>query len=237
MHQKSLEVAMREEENFIKLEEAAELLKTSTSTVRRWVRQGTLIAHRSDHGIRFCRKELDEWMKKAGMSCLKQSGSDRSANCQNTGLYDALGNGRFFRFENSISRDELYREIAELTAPNIAKPFSPDELFLKMVEREKTVPTTIMKGVAVPHPKRRGENLFNDSWVFPVILKHPIALNKSAEADTNILFFLFAADPAEHLKLLARLVKKITRTPDFISRFLNCDSMESLMDLLRSSDQ
>ncbi len=237
MHQKLFTEKMREEESFLSINEAAEILKTSTSTLKRWVRQGTLIAHRSDQGIRFCRKELDQWMKKAGMSGKSRTCSSTSKCNQNTGLYGALQNGKYISYTDTVSRDTLYREIAEQASDNILEPFSASELFKKMVEREKSVATTITSCVAVPHPKRRGEQIFRESQIFTVKLNHPIALNSSAPAETSILFFLFASDPAEHLKLLAQLVKKITKTDNFIDCFKKTDSMDSFMEILKKSDQ
>ena len=101
---------------------------------------------------------------------------------------------------------DAFEKIARALAENAKVPFATTLAALR--ERENTLSTSWGGGVAVPHARVRG---LNRSFVVFARLASPIEFGAPDGCPVDLLVVLMspAEEPGEHLRLLARLARRL----------------------------
>jgi nitrogen PTS system EIIA component len=107
----------------------------------------------------------------------------------------------------SDGRACLERVVATLDLPSsVDRP----ALLKRLVAREQLSSTALDNGFAIPHTSRAGPRLVPLNLVAFVRTAEPIPFGAPGGGLTDLLFFVFAADQAAHLALLARVASLAT---------------------------
>lgn len=109
-----------------------------------------------------------------------------------------------------------------------------DELYQKLLEREKIESTAIENNVAIPHCKL--EKLKEPILVIG-ISKNGVAFSANEDSLTKIFFFVISpADlPALHLKILAS-VAKIAKSKDLLKKMINSENLYDIKQLIKEQE-
>lgn len=109
-----------------------------------------------------------------------------------------------------------------------------DELYHKLLEREKIESTAIENNVAIPHCKL--EKLKEPILVIG-ISKNGVAFSANEDSLTKIFFFVISpADlPALHLKILAS-VAKIAKSKDLLKKMINSENLYDIKQLIKEQE-
>lgn len=182
--------------------DVADLLHVSEATLRRWVTESKIPYYRMKQEIRFSRTELENWLL-----LRQEKGSYPSKGVEEVGmhhfaLYRAIHKGGVFHDVPGRTKEEVIGS----AMVQIAKELSLDADILTslLLEREKLMPTSLSKGVGVPHTR---DFLLQESFdvVAVVFPKEPIEYGALDGEKVHTLFFLFACDDKRHLHLLSKL--------------------------------
>jgi PTS system nitrogen regulatory IIA component len=207
----------------LKIEDVAELLNVSKTTIRRWLSDGKIPAYRINHQYRFSRIEIENWM----MSCklkpqdeeasifneqqiyppVKEDHEAAKGGMQHFCLYRAIHQGDVFSNITGTTKEELIRKTTKAIAPKLN--VDAEVLSELLIDREKLMPTALNHGIAVPHTRdflRKGPL----DMVFVVYPHEPIEYGALDGKPVNALFFLFASNDKGHLQLLAKLAHLAT---------------------------
>jgi len=122
---------------------------------------------------------------------------------------DLLDGGSIAPRASASTKRQALSVIAEIAARNFG--LTAAEVFDALMEREKTSPTGVGHGVAIPHAQLAG--LARMRGVF-VRLETPIEYGAVDDQPVDLLFALFAprSQGSEHLRALAR-VSRLLRDP------------------------
>ena len=125
---------------------------------------------------------------------------------------------------------EVLRTVSEKIAETGAVR-SSEELFEKLLERERVGSTAIGGGVAIPHCKLAG---LKDLVVAVGVVPDGVDLAAPDDEVVNLLFLVISPDdsPAEHLKCLAAVSKWI-RQDGNVERLRTSDSREEVCSCLK----
>ncbi|MDP1608402.1 MAG: PTS sugar transporter subunit IIA [Chlamydiales bacterium] len=202
----------------LKLEDVAELLDVSETTVRRWVADSRIPYYRLHRQFRFSRSEIESWV----LSCKQENDFSpfedvdsihpmkERMGTQQFGLYRAIHKGGVYNQVPGDSKEEVICAAVKLIARDLG--LDADVITELLLDREKLMPTALSNGVGVPHTR---DFLLQESYdvvalVFP---KKPIQYGALDNLPVHTLFFLFACDDKRHLHLLAKLAH-LSRKPE-----------------------
>jgi nitrogen PTS system EIIA component len=186
----------------LSIREASRLLAVSEHTLYRWIRSGSLPAHRVRQQYRLNRVELQEWAASHGHRVLPD-------------LFDADGSGGSPDLAASLERGGIHRGVAGTTREEVLAgvtrlPGVPDEidraiLYQLLLAREALAGTGVGSGIALPHPR---DPLVLNLREPRVLLCFPVAPVDFGALDgqpVHALFLLLSPSVRVHLQLLARL--------------------------------
>lgn len=109
-----------------------------------------------------------------------------------------------------------------------------DELYQKLLDREKIESTAIENNVAIPHCKI--ENL-QEPILIVGISKNGVAFSSNENSLTKIFFLVISPIdlPALHLKILAS-VAKITKSKDLLKKIINAENLYEIKQLIKEEE-
>ncbi|MBN1971525.1 MAG: PTS sugar transporter subunit IIA [Candidatus Delongbacteria bacterium] len=216
---------------FLGLEEAAGLLSTNVETLKRWVRQGSIISHRIGDEVKFDVDELRKWSRKNKIA-FKEPEKINNIVEHNTPLIKALENGFYFSYNEKRDFFDFYLYVASKIAAHLPCNVSDEALFKSFISREKTVPTVITANIAIPHPKITGEFGVEKSFIFLVKCSNPIKFPTEIDEESrevSLFFFILSKDTQDHIKILANIAR-ICSSSDL---FIELNSIEDKNSLLK----
>ena len=133
----------------LSVQDTALLLKVSTKTIYRWIKQQTIPAYRVQDQYRFNRSEILEWatsrLKVASEILFEPEGEGQPV----PSLLAAMEAGGVFYRVSGSDKESVLHEVVELLRlpPEVDRGF----LLRVLLAREAIVPTAIGDGIAIPH--------------------------------------------------------------------------------------
>ena len=224
----------------LKLKEVAELLNVSEATVRRWLTDGLIPSYKINNQHRFNRSEIEDWVMKnklkneEGVSPFSQNTKATSLSLnggqKQYSLYRALHKGGVFTAPSVRTKEEFITKAAKIIANNLDS--DSEVLNDLLLDREKLQSTALGNGIAVPHTRDFLLEGGQDSvtLVFP---KTPLDWNALDGKPVSACFFLFAADDARHLHLLAKIAF-LSSLPQALELFAQRPSLEKTLEFIKN---
>ncbi|MDN3504318.1 MAG: PTS sugar transporter subunit IIA [Rhabdochlamydiaceae bacterium] len=202
----------------LKIRDVSELLNVSETTIRRWLSEGKIPAYKLHHQYRFSRTEIENWMLSRRLGVKETPETEKQVypikfteeeeevlpnkGWKQFSLFRALHKGATLHKKGYNDKALLISDVMRDVAPHLF--VSPEGMTEMLLEREALMPTSLGKGIAVPHTR---DFLLKGSLdvVCPVFLEDPIEWGALDNEPVHTLFFLFASDDKKHLNLLAKL--------------------------------
>jgi len=193
----------------LKLEDVANLLNVSESTVTRWLVDGKIPAYKLKDEYRFNRGEVEDWIVR---NEYEDESKHLSGGVRQYALYRAIHKGGVFHNVAGTTKEELIRNSCQHLCQDLR--FDPDVMTDLMLDREKLMPTALNHGIAVPHTREISFNTHFDAVgvVFP---EKPIDCGALDKEPVHTFFFLLACDDKRHLNLLAKIAH-LSRDPKIL---------------------
>jgi len=139
-----------------------------------------------------------------------------------------------FVVESLVARD-VDGVVREVSARAAAAGVGPEDLIAeKLLERERSHPTVIGAGLAIPHATVPG---LPAPVIGIALAREPIAFGPQELGPVRV-FFVLLSPPGrerEHVKLLARICR-IGRHEDFIQRLDRTKTAEDIVEVIASID-
>lgn len=214
------------------LEEVAALLSVSEETVVAWAKQHTIPCYHMDSRLRFNQLEIENWLlQRRGQSSIETVSLKERA-WQHYGLLRALNKGTVKSLSVSCKKEAICRASEEIASSLGLIQETVEHLLL---DREQLMPTSLAKGMAIPHPREITLKGLYDA-LFIVYLDRPIEWGGLEENPVHTLFFLFACDDKRHLQLLAKIAHLANQKEnrDFLSQKPN---KEQLLQYVQSWEE
>lgn len=187
--------------------ELAEYLRLPPPAVEGLVERGVLPGSHDGGRWRFHRMEVDHWVD------LGMPGWDPSVHPVMGGVHEPWPVSlRGAMSRGNVLLDLSARDTGECIEQAISRfelPVTTDrQALLKAVrDRERLCSTALGNGFALPHTRRTGPRLVAADVVGLVRLRTPVRAVGLSGVEVDLLFFIFARDPASHLRLLSRATR------------------------------
>ena len=194
------------------VEEVAELLHLSESTVTRLATESHLPSYRWQDHFRFNRLEIEQWMMQYHQAIfsekpVSEKGQEMSG-WQQFGLFRAIHRGGVSEDVGGDDKVSIIHRVMDHLAP--LHNLDGEAITSLLLDRERLMPTSLAHGVAVPHTR---DFLIRGPYdlVHLVYLQDPIDWGALDEEPVHTLFFLFACDDKRHLNLLAKIAHLVSQ--------------------------
>lgn len=173
-------------------------------TLERWIRQGRIPVQRSGEDVCFTRLTLEKWAISHNLAFhLEDAAPVHLLAAPPDTLSAALTRGGVYHQIEGCTVDEVLK-----SAVDRLTPLSPDireELFLRLMDRERLASTGIGGGIAIPHPRDPLSCPPDLSMVATCFLATPVDFGAIDDLPVGLVFLLISPTTKLHLHLLSRL--------------------------------
>ena len=179
-------------------------LNLPVSTIERWIRQGRIPIQRSGTDVVFSHAALEKW---AATHNLPFSLNGAQADDRPPEALDSL--------VSAMQRGTVCHRIAGKDAASVLRSavdgigFLPkdsrEELYEKLIDREKLASTGIGNGIAIPHPRDPLSRPPEMPVITTCFLENPVNFNAIDDQPVSVFFLMISPTVKHHLHLLSRL--------------------------------
>jgi PTS system nitrogen regulatory IIA component len=187
----------------LRVRDVARLLNISEQTVYRWVRNGSLPAHRVHDQYMFNRVELQEWAALHEHRVSPELLAPNASAEELPSLRAAMERGGIFYEIPGERREEVLDAVTRL--PGIPAKVDPRLLYQILVAREALASTGVGSGIAIPHPRDPVILHADEPLVLLCFLKQAVDFHALDGQPVRVLFVLLSPSVRKHLQMFARL--------------------------------
>jgi len=186
------------------LKTVANALDLPLTTVERWIRQGRIPIQRDGREAVFSPAALERWASAHHLPfSLGGSHADDDAPEALGSLVSAMQRGKVcYGIAGADAAEILHAVVA-------CVDFLPgevrEELYDKLMERERLASTGIGNGIAIPHPREPLSNPPDSPVIATCFAEKPVQYGAIDDQPVSILFLLINPTVKHHLHLLSRL--------------------------------
>lgn len=187
----------------LKVRDVARLLNVSEQTVYRWVKSGSLPAHRVHDQYLFNRVEIQEWAAsqkhRVSLDLFAPNGSAEKL----SSLASAIERGGIHYQIPGTRREDVLEAVTKL--PSIPATVDRGLLHQLLVGREALASTALGDGIAIPHPRDPLVVRVTEPYVLLCFLKEPVDFHALDGQPVRVLFTLLSPSVRQHLQMLGTL--------------------------------
>lgn len=214
----------------LKVRDIARLLNVSEQTVYRWVKTGSLPAHRVHDQYLFNRVEIQEWAAsrkhRVSLELFAPNGSVEAL----PSLASALERGGVHYQVPGQQREAVLEAVTKL--PGIPSTVNRVLLHLLLVGREALASTALGDGIAIPHPRDPLVVHVSEPFVLLCFLKEPVDFHALDGQPVRVLFTLLSPSVRQHLQMLGTLAFAL-HDPEFTAMLRNVAPKEAILNRVR----
>jgi nitrogen PTS system EIIA component len=214
----------------LRVRDVARLLNISEQTVYRWVRKGSLPAHRVHDQYLFNRVELQEWAALHEHRVSPELLAPNESSEELPSLRAALERGGIFYEIPGERREEVLDAVTRL--PGIPAKVDPRLLYQVLVAREVLASTGVGSGIAIPHPRDPVILHADEPSVLLCFLKQAVDFHAPDGQPVRVLFVLLSPSVRKHLQMFARLAFAL-HDETLKKLLLSAAPREAILDRLR----
>ncbi len=186
------------------MQRVADGLSLPESTLQRWIRQGRIPIQRSGVDAIFSHRALEKWATTHNLTFSLDSvpADDGEPDPVDT-LVAAMGRGTVcHRVAGKDAEQALKSAVAcmEMLSTKIR-----EELFEKLMERERLASTGIGNGIAIPHPREPLSQPPPAPVITTCFPENPLDFCAIDDQPVFVFFVLLSPTVQQHLHLLSRL--------------------------------
>ncbi|MGD8700904.1 MAG: PTS sugar transporter subunit IIA [Desulfosarcina sp.] len=179
-------------------------LNLPVSTVQRWIRQGRIPIQRHGSEAVFSRSALEKWaathnltFSLGGVDAVERVAESLDA------LVPAMQRGSVC---HQVAGDDAATALrSSVDCIDFLSGETRNELYEKLIERERLASTGIGNGIAIPHPREPLSNPPGSPVITTCFLDSPVIFGAIDDQPVFIFFILISPSVKHHLHLLSRL--------------------------------
>ncbi|MBW2590048.1 MAG: PTS sugar transporter subunit IIA, partial [Deltaproteobacteria bacterium] len=217
------------------INEIAKSFDLPKATMERWIRQGRIpIQQNGKEGI-FRQSVLNKWAAAHNLHFeLSKASPIKSENLIQENLVQAMKCGGVFHRLKGDTVEGVLK-----SAVNNMPDFSTDtkeEVYSKLLEREKLTSTGIGRGIAIPHLRTPLKDVVIRPAITTCFFENPIDFNAVDDKPVFAMFVLLSPSIKIHLHLLSRL-SFCVRSDKFIDFLKTSPASKALLEKISDCEK
>jgi PTS system nitrogen regulatory IIA component len=213
-------------------------LNLPVSTIERWIRQGRIPIQRSGTDVVFSHEALEKWAATHNLPfSLNADQADVLLPEALESLVSAMQRGKVCHRVAGDDAAAVLRSAVDCI--DFLSEEIRDELFEKLMERERLASTGIGGGIAIPHPRDPLSRPPEAPVITTCFLEKPVNFNAIDDQPVSVFFLLISPTVKHHLHLLSRLsycirdrafVGFLSQHPDAVALYSRIAEFEKQLD-------
>ena len=176
----------------------------SEKTVYRWVKESKIPVYRINGQYRFKSSEIESWVLQSKMQPSAVRKKAQTAAGSPINLRDLLERGGVYYKTEGETREAMFSNAVMMLKPG--KSFPREAFIGSLLDREKLIPTSLGRGIALPHTRDIQAESLEDEFVSLFFLENPIDYGALDGEPVFCFFLFFAADLKRHHDMMMRIV-------------------------------
>jgi len=186
----------------LNIKHVSELLGIPEKTIHQWIKEKKIPCYKIGYHYRFNREELKNWILKKGLQVSSK-------------IFESEGTGKSIRIADLLERGGIYYDVAgehiidviknTVTRMELPPEISKDTVIYQLIEREEMMPTSIGKGIAIPHPRTPLITDVENERIALSFLPKPVQYTSFDQIPIHSLFILLSANSKRHLEILSKI--------------------------------
>jgi len=211
----------------LKIKDIVDLLQVTEKTVYRWIKEGKIPCYRINHQYRFNKAEINEWILSHKI--------EFSSSLINLGITDRYNLTSLIE-KGGVVYDLTGENVKEILRSAVEKILNPpdltaEEILSALLNREELMPTSIGKGIAIPHPRNPIVTNPNNASVTICYLHKPMDFKALDNQQVHSLFILLTASPKMHLDVLSK-ISYLCQDKEFLKLLANKTDKEKILNFI-----
>jgi len=223
---------MYEEDEILTIREVARYLKMNERSIYKLAHQGLIPTVKIASQWRFRKNLIDAWLENQMSSAGIHSPGD--GNAEKIPIHSLLKPEGIKINLIAQRKDEVLEELADLMVQ--AHSIKHKDIFLReILNRERLCTTAVQKGVAVPHPRRNGDQFTVQAALVFGCSKEGVDFGSLDGELTHLFFMLCAPQDHLHLKIMAE-ISKLLADADVREELVAASSAQQVMDTIKREE-
>lgn len=176
----------------------------SEKTVYRWVKESKIPVYRINGQYRFKANEIESWVLKSKRQPDIDLKKAVSVSGRPIKLFKLLERGGIYYRTEGETSNEIFTNAVDMMKQG--KQFPRDAFLGGLLDREKLFPTSIGRGIALPHTRDIQAESQDDEFAALFFLEKPVEYGALDGEPVFCLFLFFAADLKRHHDMMMRIV-------------------------------
>jgi excisionase family DNA binding protein len=223
---------MYEEDEILTIRDVAKYLKMNERSIYKLAHQGLIPTVKIASQWRFRKNLIDAWLEGQMSSAAKSLLSDLNEIIPIHSLLKPEG----IKINLLATRkDEVLQELADLMVE--AHGIKDKDKFLReILNRERLCTTAVQKGLAVPHPRRNGDQFTQQPALVFGCSKEGIEFGALDGEPTHLFFMLCAPQDHLHLKIMAE-INKLLVNPCVQEELIAAPAADKVIAIIRREER
>jgi len=197
----------------LNISDIVELLQISEKTLNKWIKDKKIPHYKINNQFLFNKSEINDWILKNNINISGKIINLNSTNHSHN-LKTLIDNGGiFYDIEGSTVKDIIKNSVDRLKLP---EETNKEMVLLSLLERESMMPTSIGKGIAIPHPRNPIIANNDHESISICILKDRIDYKALDGEPVHTIFIILSSNPKRHLENLSK-ISFLCHQNDFIN--------------------
>jgi nitrogen PTS system EIIA component len=186
------------------IKDVAAKFLVSEKTVYRWVKESKIPVYRINGQYRFKSSEIESWVLQSKMQPSSVKKKALSPTCNPIKLQDLLERGGIYYKTEGESREAMFTNAVHVLKPG--KNFPREAFIGSLLDREKLIPTSLGRGLALPHTRDIQAESLDDEFIALFFLEKPVDYGALDGEPVFCFFLFFATDLKRHHDMMMRIV-------------------------------
>jgi len=216
------------------VKDIAEIMNVSEKTIYRMIKHETIPCFRVGGQWRFDMQEIVSWLEDTrAFSYNAVVRSPTKEDEEHISISDFLQRGGIYYDISGATKEAVLLHSLERIQTRIPQ-MDTKNFFASIMEREKLCPTSVGRGIAVPHP--RFIKAFMDiSYISLCFLSKPIPFGALDKENVDTLIFIFPRSERRFLRIESKLLR-LLRDEEVMSTVKKAASENEIYGVLSSKE-
>ncbi|NQT85098.1 PTS sugar transporter subunit IIA [bacterium] len=223
---------MYEEDEILTIREVAKYLKMNERSIYKLAHQGLIPTVKIASQWRFRKNLIDAWLESQMATAAMNYLSDASA--ENVSVHSLLKPEGINTNLAGKRKEEVLRELADLMV-KVHCIRDGNRFLREILNRERLCTTAIQKGVAMPHPRRNGNQFVKSPALVYGCSKKGVDFGSLDGEPTHLFFMLCARQDSLHLKIMAT-INNLLSSAELRDELIAATSADDVINIIRREE-
>ncbi len=218
----------------LKLKDLINLLKLPEKKILRLVKLDEIPAYKIRNEYRFNRQEIIEWIVKNKIEISRNNLNLLVLGKIPVSIKELVQKGGVItKVKGSNIVDIINDAVEKINTPG---EISKEKIIENLLAREEIMPTSIGKGIAIPHPRTPIITDIDNERISICYLMNELSYHAIDGLNVHTLFIILSANQRRHLEILSK-ISYLCQQDDFIGMLKSREAKKAIINYIEEKEK